>query len=270
MFTPRLNIVHGGVQNQLMKQNQFKTKEKGQEFPEVSAVGILTFISFYAMFINVYASAAHNGKMGFLLRNTNGSLNMHGFTLSEAFKYGNRKITTVLCVLFTGLYIGLMIDKGFLSNVSTGTEDSFNSVKTGIIVLSFCLLLGFLFLFLIPPPTENNVYQSSIHFVLAIFILLFIIISSLLITYIYNNEYKDNEIIKVLSGLTYSILAITILIVIIGISAMFVGRDFVKQVLWRILASGELIIMILYSVIILLFSIMPRLIDYKKICIGVI
>lgn len=269
MFTSRLNIVPKtqGIQNNIS--NQFKRKEKGQEFPEVSIVGIFTLLAFYGMFTSVYASAAYDGKMGISLY-TDGEIAKHGFTLSEAFKYGNRKLTTILCVLFTGLYIGLMIDKGFLSNISTGTEDSHNTFKTGIVVLSFCLLLGFLFLFLVPPPTENNIYQSSIHFVLAIFILLFIIISSVLITYIYNNEYKDNEIIKALSGLTYTILAITILIIAFGIFAMFIKNGVVKQILWRILASGELIIMILYSVIIILFSLMPRLIDYKKICVGVI
>lgn len=221
-------------------------------YPDVSVVGIFTVLVFYALFINIYASAAYRGKLG-------------SFTLSEAFKYGHRKTTTMLCVLFTGLYIGLMIDKGFFAS----SESSHDISKVSTIAIGFCLLLGFLFLFLMPPPHENNMYQSIVHFVLSILILIFIITSSVITTNLYSLEYKDNEVINTMTGITYGILVISLIVIVLGVTSVFV-KESIKRLLWKFLAAGEMIIILLYSVILIFLCIMPKFINYKKVCVGIV
>lgn len=267
MFAYKLKLVAGpatGPGTDNVQAAEIGVLQQGPTFPDISIVGIFTVIVYFLLFFNIYSSAAYEGKLGFSLKSR------HGFTLSEAFKYGHKKTTTVLCVLFTGLYIGLMLDKGFATSLSTNANDPTNLFIIGLIVLGFCLLLGFLFLFLIPPPGRKNTSQSMKHFLLAIFILAFIILSSALISLLYRSEFKNNEVITAMNALSYTIMALGVFVVVPGVASVFVKTNYAKQFLWRILATSELSIMILFGVILGISVFMPRMIQYEKVCTGFI
>lgn len=247
VFTPKIPITTSIPQGMLrnLQQSQ-QPQEKLELYTDISTVGILTALAYILAFSWMYVTAYSSGNL------LNG---VNGFTLSEAFQFSNRIGATVLIILYSGLYIGLMVDKGFLMNNT-------NKLKTSVVATGFCILLGMLLLFLIPPSKKDN----KRHVAVAIVVLLCTIYNSLVITGIYNDEFNSNEMIDSLTGLT-SVIGISVLLTI----TCAIGLLYFKKnaYLSGIIGISEIIIIISFCAVLMLFSCLPKLLDYKQICIGV-
>jgi hypothetical protein len=246
--TPQLDL-----NNTTQYSNLLKTKNQGNdENLDITPIGFLVLISYILVFSFSYGNSFLSKKIGFN--------HVNGFTLSYAFKNENKTFGIFTCVLFISLYIGLMIHKGF---VIPDKSDSAN-LKIVAVALSFCLLLGFLLLFILTPKKGNGT-ENNIHYFLAGCILLFIILSSCIIYFVYNGEYEENIFLEIMKYTLYMIGVTGFIILSVVILYITKSLKFGK-----ILAFSEIILVLLFFIILCIFSIMPKLINYEKICIGVL
>lgn len=220
----------------------------------VSYTGISAVFFYILCFLYIYYTAHKTGKITLNLKDN------YGITLSEALEHSEKIGATVLMVTFSALYIGLLSNKGFL----IGND----YLRLSIIGANFVLLLGFLLLFLIP-PSRNSYKQALLHFILAGIVIIFTIYSNFMISEIYRNEYQENEYTNTLLGLASVSSIFGILVIMIVIFSFFVKlKKRIYEILFSIIGISEIIIIILFGISLLLFSLMPEIPDLDYICQG--
>ena len=211
--------------------------------PKISNIGISFIVVFYSCFLYIYLSSWFKSKKIYLM------------TVSNALIKTERIGSTVLFVLMAALQMGLLIEKGFVSEGSS-------SIKKSLVAVLFSILLGFLLLFLIPP----TITSLRLHILITGIILSFMIFSSYAYIYIYTDVYNSTGNITNMENITYSLTVFTILVMVFFIISGFFKK---YKKFSNVIAILEIIIIVLYGSVVAMLSTLPKLVDLEKICFGV-
>lgn len=235
-FIPKAKIISRNIDASVPQQLSTSTQETYVQGIKPNVIGIVSTIVYLLIFMYAYATAAKTGKITLNLKDH------YGITLSEAMEHSERIGTTILIVIYSGLHIGLMIEKGFLFGNNPG--------KISIVATNFALLLGMLLLFLIPVSKKNKV-QAGIHFLVAGFIIIFIVYSSFMITELYRSELEENEFTESMLGLSLVSLISAILIIGIIVCKFLFGGNYRKlyEILFTIVGILEIILILAFGVL---------------------
>lgn len=211
-----------------------------------SIIGIITVVTFILLTFFTYYTARKSLEIP------------RKMTLSEAFQYSNRHICVPLLLLFTILIIYSLIEKGFISPHSSPLKKSLAGV-------SFAVLTFFMLLFIVPPSKE----EFRKHAFVAIFCMTFIIFSAVSLATIYADIYENTGLISDMQNIAWGICAFSGLILI---SFVLRFSNFASITFTSFLtAISEIIILILYTSLLGILTVMPEMYDisYNN-CPGII
>jgi hypothetical protein len=224
---------------------------------DAKIIGSLAVIFYFMSFLWIYGSSWFNYDITLTLKDSK------GFTLSEAFDHSEKIGSTTLLVIMTSLLIGLLIEQGFIE----GSQSvAYSELRYSLVIITFVILASFLLLFWVP-ISKKNIIQMSSHGFVAFLILFFALFSS----YVYYTSYKEfieSDLVSSIEYLTYSICILILIIVI----SLFVGFSNPKweKITSSFIAGAEIIYIIVYGVILSLFTQLPSIsaLNFEKICIS--
>lgn len=256
-FSPKIPILKSLESTDQKGQLRTLTSDEIKQELTMSPIGIAAATVNIIMYIWGYYTSYKKGKLTFK------SGDNYGITLSEAVQHSDQIGVTLLLMIFLGLYIGLMVDKGFLMVDST--------LKNSVVAVNLAITTGILLLFLIP-PSKNSRVQNGIHVMIAGMIIFSSIYSSFMISELYRSEYEDNIFTDSLLGLASTTLILGIISVIIIVIKFFLvpKKGHANYLLNTGLGIAEILMLLAYTAVLYIFSFMPRLINYEKICVGVL
>lgn len=212
----------------------------------VSEIGIIMCIVYFLTIFYLYLSSIPYLKFPDTM------------TLSHSLKYSEKIGSIIFLVLFVCLLISLFtIDKGFITPNSS-------ELKKSLVFMSFAMLICFLLMFIITPSKRNN-SQMKYHALLAFIILVYIIYSSFSYVLVYKEIYESNEIINILEGISYGILAFGLCMFLL-FGVILVGPSRLYGPLSFCIALCEICILLLYGSILSIITTMPKLIDLQLNC----
>lgn len=205
--------------------------------PVFSNWSIILLIIYFSTFVYFYYSSRKH-------------LSKNEFTLSRALQYSEKKFSTLLLVGLVCALFSTYVDKGLISNKSSVEKRSLIYVLFGILGL-------FLLLFLIP-PTDREIRK---HAVVVFFLLCFIIFSSIVYSYLYDQIFEQEHLILSINYLTY---ILSILFVIIGsLFVLLIGFNINTSVY---IGITEIFIILSYGIIIGILGQLPVLVDLQLDC----
>ena len=158
------------------------------------------------------------------------------------------------------MIIGLQIEQGF---IESSKSVAYSDLRYSLVMVSFILLASMLLLFWI--PISKNKIQMSVHGFVALLILFFGLFSS----YVFYTSYKefiDSEMVNAIEYITYT-MCILILVIVLALAAGSFKKQF-KKAGDTIVAGAEIIYIILYGIVLILFMQLPSIssLNFDKIC----
>lgn len=165
-------------------------------------------------------------------------------------KHSVKWIPTMLITLFGILYCTLWAEKGFIRDTTF--------IQTCLTVFAQLIMCLIIVLFIL---AKSYVPIAGLMIVL-------LIVSSSLITYVYKSEYDQDDSIQALFGITLFLFACVTLTVYLMASKYLMGLQFQYHdtVLWILVT----VMIICFGVLLIIFSGMPKLINYDKVCVRIL
>jgi hypothetical protein len=217
--------------------------------PILSITGLFACLFYFLFFSYLYGSSIYKGKLSTSLKSA------HGFTLSESFEFSEKIVSTMLLVTLSGLLVGLLIEKGFVSDK--------NPLKITIVAITFGCLMFLLLLFFVPPSLKSYSQERS-HIIITSILLFFMISSSCGYSILYRDLFKnvDGELATMyVFTLLMMIFAFVILLLFTFTSIFYFKNHRKIMEISTAIAIFEIFILILYGVVIGILSTLPPLLD---------
>lgn len=222
-------------------QQQFNTNvhQNVDPNPDSAIIGIVNFLVYIGLFMYIYGSAFYKRKLSLHVTKRK------GFTLSEGFQYSEKIGTTVFLILSLGIIQCLYYYQKIYDN----------DYQRGLIIaLNYINALIWLLFFYVVPEFKYS------HGILAIFVLVINIYTSVTIYNLYKEFYYEKDI-QSLEISNYIIIATFSIMMFLFIIRLFVN----SPILGTLIAISEIISLLSFAIFILCFSLMPPLVSKDNI-----
>jgi hypothetical protein len=235
-----MKLKYPAVYNPTQAQQELKRiNNDSLEYPTIESqiVSILASLTLLATIFYMYITSRK--KLKFHI-----TKNSATYTFSEAVENSEKIGSVILIILFLAFLQSLFTIQNFNRN---------NFERASLVVVNYIVVLGILLLFYIGPSKYVG------HGFIALVLTTTILYTSAMINILYHRFYTDDSLYE-LNTITYTIVAFFILLVLVfGVFAVtrFSGNYYI--IVHHILSISELGFLFLYSIFIIYFGQMPKL-----------
>ena len=202
--------------------------------------GIIVYVVYAFLFIYIYGSAYYKNHI------SKHVTFRKAYTMSEAFQYSEKRGTTILIVLFVGLFQCLF----FLQNFYIQDYQ-----RLTVLAANYAILMGWLLLLFVWPN------EHKFHSLITLLILISTLYNVVTISGLYHEYYENDELTNMYDIRTFIIVAFCICIFIMSIHTIckIYGIKYLQTINTHIIGLSEIAYIIAYSIFIIIFSTMPPL-----------